>query len=120
MTCQVIRVTRPNTILIRTYSPPMQASVHVYLVLEGVRCKKTARQEILDWVEIHADAERLGLVTWEWFRDSYGRVLGDLSDPQTGDTLTQWLMDRKVAQPRPDHYLEILRQMVASEEPEAC
>jgi hypothetical protein len=120
LTCQVIRVTRPDTILIRTYSPPMQANVHVHLVLEGVRCKPAAKQEILDWVEIHADAERLRLVTWEWFRDSYGRVLGDLADLQTGEPLTQWLIDRGVAKPRPDHYLEVLRNMVASEEPDAC
>jgi endonuclease YncB( thermonuclease family) len=120
MTCQVIRVTRPDTILIRTYSAPVQANVHVHLVLEGVRCKRAARQEILDWVEVHADAERLSLVTWEWFRDSYGRVLGDLADRQTGETLTQWLIDRGVAKSRPDHYLEILRSMVASEEPDQC
>lgn len=120
MTCQVIRVTRPDTILIRTYCPQVMASVHVYLVLEGVACKPEAKQEILDWVEVHADAERLRLITWEWFRDSYGRLLGDLADLQSGETLTQWLLDRHVAESRPDHYLEILRTMVASEEPDQC
>ncbi len=118
MTCQVIRVTRPDTCLVRTYLPAVQGHVTVNLVLEGVKCKKAAKQEIIDWVEIHADAERLRLITWEWFRDEYGRVLGDLGDLQTGETLTQWLLDRKVAEARPDHYLEILRNMVASEEPE--
>jgi hypothetical protein len=118
MTCQVIRVTRPDTCLIRTYCPAVQSQVHVYLVLEGVECEPEARQEIIDWVEVHADAERLRLVTWEWFRDQYGRVLGDLADLQTGETLTAWLLERKVAEPRPDHYLDILRNLVAGEEPE--
>lgn len=118
MTCQLIRVTRPDTCLVRTYLPAVQGHVTVNLVLEGVKCKRSARQEIIDWVEIHADADRLKLITWEWFRDEYGRVLGDLGDLQTGETLTQWLLDRKVAEPRPDHYLDILRNMVASEEPD--
>lgn len=109
MTCVVVRVTRPDTLLIRTYLPQVQATVSVHLVLEGVTCRPEAKEEIIDWCEIHADAERLRLISWEWFRDSYGRVLGDLADLQTGETLTQWLLERKVAEPRPDHYLDILR-----------
>lgn len=120
LTCQVIRVTRPDTVLIRTYCPQIQGNTHVHLVLEGVKCFRKATPEIIDWVEIHSDAGRLRLVTWEWFRDTYGRVLGDLVDLQTGEPLTQWLIDRKVAKPRPDHYLEVLRNMVNCEEPDAC
>jgi len=45
-------------------------------------------------------------------------VLGDLADLQTGETLTGWLLERKVAEPWPDHYLDILRNLVAGEEPE--
>lgn len=94
--------------------------LNVHIVLEGVSCRPEARQEIIDWCELHADADRLRLVTWEWFRDSYGRVLGDLADLTTGSPLTQWLLDRKVAEARPDHYLEILRDMVGAEGPEEC
>lgn len=120
LTCQVIRVTRPDTVLIRTYCPQLQGNAHVHLVLEGVKCGRRSTAEIIDWVDIHADAGRLKLITWEWFRDEYGRVLGDLVDLQTGEPLTQWLIDRKVAKPRPDHYLEVLRNMVNCEEPDAC
>lgn len=120
LTCTVIRVTRPDTVLVRTYCPVIQSMLNVHIVLEGVSCMPEARQEIIDWCELHADAERLRLVTWEWFRDSYGRVLGDLADLTTGNPLTQWLLDRKVAEARPDHYLEILRDMVGAEGPEAC
>lgn len=120
MTCQVIRVTRPDTVLVRAYCPQLQGNTHVHLVLEGVKCFRKATPEIIDWVDIHADAGRLKLITWEWFRDEYGRVLGDLVDLQTGEPLTQWLIERKVAKPRPDHYLEVLRNMVNCEEPDAC
>lgn len=120
MTCQVIRVTRPDTVLVRAYCPQLQGNTHIHLVLEGVKCGRRCTAEIIDWVEIHADAGRLKLITWEWFRDEYGRVLGDLVDLQTGEPLTQWLIDRKVAKPRPDHYLEVLRNMVNCEEPDAC
>lgn len=119
LTCQVIRVTRPDTLLVRTYCPQIQGNTHIHLVLEGVKCARRAKQEIIDWLEVHSDAGRLRLVTWEWFRDTYGRVLGDLADLQTGEPLTQWLIDREVAQSRPDHYLEILRNMVDCEEPNA-
>lgn len=120
MTCVVVRVTRPDTLLIRTYCPQVQSTVSVHLVLEGVTCSAQSKEEIIDWCELHADAERLRLITWEWFRDAYGRVLGDLGDLQTGETLTQWLLDRKVAEPRPDHYLDILRSIADSEGPEPC
>ena len=120
MTCQVIRVTRPDTVLVRAYCPQLQGNTHVHLVLEGVKCGRRSTAEIIDWVDIHADAGRLKLITWEWFRDEYGRVLGDLVDLQTGEPLTQWLIDRKAAKPRPDHYLEVLRNMVNCEEPDAC
>lgn len=116
VTCVVIRATRPDTVLVRTYVPQVQSMINVHLVLEGVTCQPEAREEIEDWCEIHADAERLKLVTWEWFRDSYGRVLGDLADIQTGETLTQWLLDRQVAEARPDHYLDILRSLAEEEE----
>lgn len=120
LTCIVVRVTRPDTLLIRCYCPQVQSMINTYLVLEGVTCEPEAKAEILDWCELHADAERLRLMTWDWFRDNYGRVLGDLADIQTGETLTQHLLDAKVAEPRPDHYLDILRSIAEAEGPDSC
>jgi hypothetical protein len=118
LTCSVIRVTRPDTVLIRVYCQPIQGNAHVHVVLEGIECQPEAKQEIIDWIEIHSDASRLQFTTWEWFRDAYGRVLGDLADLQTGEPLTAWLLERGVAESRPDHYLEILRELVQGEGPE--
>lgn len=94
--------------------------INTYLVLEGVTCHPEAREEIIDWCELHGDAERFRLLIWQWFRDNYGRVLGDLADIRTGEPLTQHLLDAKVAEPRPDHYLDILLSNTESEGPEPC
>ena len=114
----VVRVTRPDTVLIRTMVPHVQSMLSVYMVLEGVRCKPEAKQAVADWVEIHADADRLRLVHVDWFRDSFGRLLGDLADIQSGETLTQYLLDNHFAVPRPDHYINIVESMLRSVEPE--
>ena len=120
LSCTVVRVTRHDTVLIRVHCPPIQSQINMHMVLEGVKVQRKAKSEIIDWVDVHADSDRDNFLTWEWFRDSYGRVLGDLTDPQTGDSLTQWLLSRRVAKPWPDHYLAILRDMVAAEGPEEC
>ena len=65
----VVRVTRPDTVLVRTMVPHVQSMLSVYLVLEGVKCNPEAQQAVADWVEIHADADRLRLVHVDWFRD---------------------------------------------------
>jgi hypothetical protein len=90
----------------------------VYLVLEGVKCNPEAQQAVADWVEIHADADRLRLVHVDWFRDSFGRLLGDLADIQSGETVTQYLLDNHYAVARPNHYINIVESMLRSVEPE--
>lgn len=114
----VLRVTRPDTILIRATSPVLQSMVATYLVLEGIECEPGCEQDIIDWVELHADAERLKLITRDWIRDCYGRLLGDLSDIQTGETLSQYLVDRKVATLKPHHYMDVIYGLINAKEPE--
>lgn len=114
----VVRVTRPDTVLIRTMVPHVQSMLSVYMVLEGVKCNTEAQQAVADWVEIHADADRLRLVHIDWFRDSFGRLLGDLADIQSGETVTQYLLDNHYATPRPNHYINIVESMLRSVEPE--
>jgi hypothetical protein len=118
LTAQVIRVPREDTLLIRTWVPPINAAVNLSLVLEGVRCEPAAKQEIVDWCEIHADFERLRLITSGWVRDSYGRLLGDLADLQSGETLTGYLLEQHAAAQWPTHYLDVLTDMMTSPEPE--
>lgn len=114
----VVRVTRPDTVLLRTMVPHVQSMLSIYMVLEGVKCKPEAKQAIADWVEIHADADRLRLIHVDWFRDSFGRLLGDLGDIQSGETLTKFLLDHHYAVHRPDHYVNIIESMIRSVEPE--
>jgi hypothetical protein len=117
-TAQVIRVTRPDTLLIRTFVPSVSANVNMHLVLENVKCQPEAKQEIVDWCELHADWERLRLISPEWVRDSYGRVLGDLADLQSGEVLTTYLLERHVASPWPNHYYDVLTEGLLSGGPE--
>jgi hypothetical protein len=116
VTVQVIRVTRPDTLLLRTDVPELQGRCSIYGVLGEVRCRRSARQEIVDWVEAHADFGRLGMLTWNWCRDPYGRLLCDLADLQSGETLTGYLIDRGVAAPRPSHYVDCLAEMMTAQE----
>jgi hypothetical protein len=117
-TVTVIRVTRPDTILIRATSSLLQSMVSTYLALEGVTCDKRAEDAIIDWVEVHADAERLHLFTCDWLRDEYGRLLGDLADIQTGETLTSYLLEQGVAQVRPNHVFDVIFTLCNGKEPE--
>jgi len=109
-TCTLVRASRDDTVLVRTYCPQILSSVSIYLVLEGVRCLPGARDAIEDWAELHSESDKLRLVTWQWFRDQCGRVLGDLADLTTGERLTDYLKEQCLAEDRPDHYLEILRE----------
>lgn len=121
LTCTVIRVTRPDTVLVRTFAPQVQAAISIYLLLEGVKCAPEAKHEIVDWCEMHQDFDRLKLVTFDWARDQYGRVLGNLADIQTGEMLTDYLLDRHVAEPYPNHYMDMLQRLISdSVEPEEC
>ena len=115
---RVIRVTRPDTILIRATSALLQSMVSTYMVIEGVTCKPEAVDSIIDWVEIHADAERLNLVAFDWVRDEYGRLLGDLADIQTGETLSAYLIEQGVAAANPNHYMDVIYTLFSGKEPE--
>ena len=46
--CEVIRVTRPNTLLIRTLVDPIQSNAKTYAVLAGVRCRQQSVRQIND------------------------------------------------------------------------
>ena len=91
----VVRVTRPDTIMIRSSVPQLQSMITHYLVLEGVNCNDEAKAAIVDWCEVHQEGGRFRLLNADWFRDSFGRLLGDLQDLSTGETLTDscWRTD---------------------------
>ena len=57
----VSRVTRHDTLNCRAYCPMLRARGDVAITLAGVWCGHDATDHILDWCEIHADAERLKL-----------------------------------------------------------
>jgi hypothetical protein len=117
-TCTVIRVPRSDTLLIRTFLPQVQASVNTTMVLCGIKPTTDARQHIIDWVEVHADFERLRLLTPDWTRDSYGRLLADLGDPKSGELLTDYLREVKACEDYPSHYLDCLTDMMTAPEPQ--
>lgn len=117
-TVKVIRVTRPDTILIRGTSALLQAMASTYLLIEGVTCGDKCVDAIIDWVEVHADAERLKLVAYDWVRDEYGRLLGDLADIQTGETLSGYLIEQGLATPNPLHYMDVVYNLLNGKEPE--
>jgi len=110
LTCTVVRVSRPDTVLIRTYCPQIQSMISIYLVLEGIECQPSSQSAIEDWCELHSENDRLRLSTWNYFRDQYGRVMGDLSDLSSGERLSDHLREIGLATERPDHYLEIFRE----------
>ena len=116
--CEAIRVTRPNTLLIRTMAEAMQSYATIYLVLAGVRCKPSATRDIIDWLEIHADFGRYELMVFDWMRDSYGRLLGDIMDRKTGEPLTAYLLHRESAKRRDNHLDEVMRELLSAQEPE--
>lgn len=91
----------------------------MYIALVGVQCHPSAQQDIIDWVEIHADFGRLRLLAMDWYRDSYGRVLADLADPQSGDCLTSYLIQQGSAESYENHLIDTLREMMSAEEPDA-
>lgn len=117
LNCQVIRVTRPDTLMVRIHVPQTQTQATAYVVLAGVTCDDAARGTIVDWVETHADFGRLNLVT-DWFRDSYGRVLADLSDIQTGETLSSYVVQQGAAKKYDTHYVDVFRELMEAGEPD--
>lgn len=120
MTCEVRRVTRPDTVIVRAWLPMVQALAEIPLLLEGVKCKPEAQQMICDWVEIHQNFGHLKLLSLDFFRDTYGRMLGDLADIDSGETLTGWLIEQGAAEDYPAHYMDLLTDRLTAEEPHDC
>lgn len=114
----VVRVTRNDTILLRCACPMLQSHVSVYMTPAGVWCGDQCDDAIIDWVECHADADRLRLVARDWLRDEHGKLIADLADPQSGELLTDYLVACGAAKPRPHHMLDVLHQMMHAKEPE--
>lgn len=118
LNCEVIRVTRPNTLLIRAMSEIMQSYASTYLCLAGVRCKRKATKDIIDWLEIHGDFGRYELLVFDWMRDTYGRLLGNVIDRRTGEALTTYLVQRGSAVERPGHLEDVMRDILSAPEPD--
>jgi hypothetical protein len=114
----VLAVTRPDTLKIRVPNIQLGCMTTIYLVLEGVKCNDHADGMILDWCEMHANFGRLRLHTGKWLRDLYGRVLGDLADPDSGELLTDYLVANKAATEYPQHYMDTLTAVIHAKEPE--
>jgi hypothetical protein len=87
------------------------------MVLVGVRPEPTALRHIIDWVELHADCDQLRLLTADWARDSYGRLLADLADPKSGETLTDYLREQKCVEEWPSHWMDTLVEILTAECP---
>lgn len=114
----VTRITRHDTLFARVYCPLTRARAEVAVTPAGVWCGHDATDHIVDWCEIHADAERLRLVPYDYFRDEYGRLVADLADPQSGETLTAYLISVGAAKERPHHLLEVMGSYMSSREPD--
>lgn len=114
----VVRVLRYDTMMIRCACPMLQSQITTYMTPAGVWCDTGADDAMIDWVECHADAERLRLVPMDWMRDDCGRLIADLADLQSGELLTNYLVERGAAKPRPHHLLEAMHQMMHAKEPE--
>lgn len=119
VTATVVRVTKPDTLLIRAMVPHIQSMVSMHGVLMGTQDHTDGcKQGICDWVELHADAGRLGLLTCDWLRDSYGRLLIDLTDLQSGESLVDYLIDNDYCRLNDNHVIDCIREMLMSQEPE--
>jgi len=114
----VIRVTRPDTLLVRAYCPVLRARGEFSIVVAGVWTYDNATSHIVDWCEVHADAGRLRLVAMDYLRDEYGRMVADLADVNSGETLSGYLMSVGAARSRPHHLLETMGSLMASQEPD--
>lgn len=112
--CKIIRVTAPDTVMVRLTVPPLMGNTTLYVRLLGIECHDGAREHIKDWVELHHGS--IELLVLDWLRDPYGRVLGDLSNGEEG--VTQYLTRIGAADPYPDHHTEVMAALLASEEPE--
>lgn len=112
--CKIIRVTAPDTVMVRLMVPPLMGHTTLYVRLLGVDCLTDAKTHIKDWVELHQGA--IELLVLDWLRDPYGRVLGDLSNGEEG--VTQYLTRIGAATLRPDHHTEVMAELLSAEEPD--
>lgn len=114
----VSRVTRHDTVMCKVYCPLSRSRSEVAVTVAGVWCFHDAMQHIVDWCEIHADAERLRLLPYDFIRDEYGRLVADIADIQSGETLSAYLLSVNAGKPRPHHMLEVMGSYMSSREPE--
>jgi hypothetical protein len=116
----VTRLLRHDTYDLRMYCPALRARATVYMTPMGIWCDDDARQHALDWIELHAENDRLRLITADWLRDEYGRLLGDLQDLRSGETLTSYLMSVKAAKRRPHHVMDVMYVLASAPEVDEC
>lgn len=99
--------------------PAISANVNVYAVPIGTKNHTPdCQQAIVDWVEVHADHGRLYLDSHEWWRDSYGRLLVDLLDVQSKESLCDYLIKNDCCDDHPNHVFDCLTMMLDSKEPD--
>ena len=113
----VSRVTRSDTLMCKAYCQLARSRQEIAVTVAGVWCHHDAMQHIVDWCEIHADAERLKLIPCDYIRDDYGRLVADLADIQTGETLSAYILSVGAGKPRPHHMLEVMGAYMSSMEP---
>lgn len=116
----VTRLLRHDTYEIRLYCPALRSRATLYMTPMGIWCDEDCRHHALDWIELHAESDRLRLVTADWLRDDYGRLLGDLQDLRTGETLTAYLLSVKAAKRRPHHVMDVMYQLADAAEVDEC
>jgi hypothetical protein len=114
----ISRVTRSDTLLVKTYCPLSRSRYEMAVTVAGVWCHHDAMQHIVDWCEIHADAERLRLIPYDCIRDEYGRLVADLADIQSGETLSAYILSVGAGKHRPHHMLEVMGAYMSSREPD--
>lgn len=113
LSVQVVRVTMPDTLLLRVQTPVTQGHSSIYVRLFGVECASEAKQAIVDWAEVHPAPT---LLVADWLRDCYGRLLGDLVDGNS--SLCEYLVAQGCAEEKDDHYGEVVGDLLRAEEPE--
>lgn len=114
----VLRVLGKDTLQMRAWCPLTQGRLTIYATPCGISCEPEARTHIVDWCEVHSDAERLKMVTYDFIRDEYGRMLVDLCDIHSGEALTSYLLSVGAATERPRHILDTLGHMLSAGEVE--
>ncbi len=112
-TCEVIRITAPDTVMVRVTVQPLMGHTTIYVRLFGVECKPDATKSIADWVELYQG--NIELFVLDWLRDPYGRVLGDLNNGE--EAVTEYLQRIGVADEKAGHYEEVVTALLQAEEP---